>query len=103
MWWKPRGGSGPIFRAEPLDEDNVEGTRPKVNSELPICEAAPPNEAPEWKWHTRDDLTGLVDSAMGVVLKGGPISIRGIGGTIKSHTMKEMVNQLHDKYIHVKT
>ncbi|MDA8583240.1 hypothetical protein N9L68_03380 [bacterium] len=101
MWWKPRGGSGPIFRAEPLDEEKVDDTRPKGNYELPICEAVPPNEAPEWKWHTRESLTGMADSAMAVVMRGESIFISGIGGTGKSYTMMEMVKQMQEKDIYV--
>ena len=47
--WKSRDCSAPILRAESLSKTKFEGTRLQAEHKLPICEAVPPNEAPEWK------------------------------------------------------
>ena len=94
--WMPAWGDGAVFRAEQLTSEQLEKTRLKGNYNLPVSDAEPPEPPLEWKWHDRE--TAL----QAVVEKGESVFISGIGGTGKSHTMKEMVKRLQEKDVHVK-
>ncbi|MDA8583107.1 AAA family ATPase [bacterium] len=101
--WKVSANSAPIFRAESLSETKLEGTRlSNQSTSYQYAKQSLQTRHPHGNWHTRDDITGFVDRAMEVVMEGKTIFISGIGGTGNSHTMKEMVKQLPDQYIHVK-
>ena len=47
--WKVSDCSTPVFRAEALSKEKLEGTILKAEHKLPICEAVPPHAAPEWE------------------------------------------------------